>query len=63
MKKPRHSWSVPYRKSDRTERVCLNCGMVKVTRHEPDVLPWQEFHHKGRRVDNGRGTPECGARR
>lgn len=57
--KQRHSWSPPYRTQYRTERVCMNCGMVKVTRHEPGALPWQEFIHKGRRVESGGGTPEC----
>lgn len=60
--KHRHLWGPPYRKIDRTKRVCLNCGMVKITRHEPGVLPWIEFHHKGRRVESGGKTPECGAR-
>lgn len=55
----RHSWGPPYRQQYRTERVCLNCGLVKVTRHEPGALPWVEFLYKGRRAECGGRTPEC----
>lgn len=39
----------------------MNCGIIKVTRHEPGVLPWVEFYSKGRRVEGGGRTPECEA--
>lgn len=58
----RHQWSPPYRKPYRTERVCLRCGMVRVTRHEPGQIPWPEYEWKGRRVDSGGRTPKCEAR-
>lgn len=63
MLKPRHEWSPPYRTQYRTERVCLKCGMVKITRHEPGALPWQVFEWKGRRIGAAGRTPECEARR
>lgn len=55
----RHQWSPARRTSHRTERVCLKCGLVKVTRHEPDALPWQEFERRGRILRGVQGTPKC----
>jgi hypothetical protein len=57
---PSHRWSEPQRDHFRTERFCKRCDLVKVTRHEPSVLPWVEFERDGKRVifEGGR-TPPC----
>ena len=55
----RHRWGQPRRDAHRTERVCERCGLVKVTRHEPALLPWIEFERDGRRVGYGSRTPPC----
>lgn len=41
----------------KTERTCVHCGLVRVTRHESE-RHWVEFWRDGERVDNPR-TPEC----
>jgi hypothetical protein len=58
-RRQRHLWSPAYRKPLRTDRVCFKCEIVRVTRHEPGVLPWVEFEVKGVRVDTKGRTPEC----
>ena len=58
-----HKWSGPKRTVHRTERTCLRCGLVKVTRHEPDVLPWVEYERSGIVVRDGNRTPRCEAQR
>lgn len=56
----RHSWSDPYREAYATKRRCWNCGLMKITRHEPGVLPWIEYWRDDRRVRaEGDRTPPC----
>lgn len=56
MTKPRHSWSEPHRPTHlRTIRVCWNCGLEKVTRHE--ATHWQEYWRDGQRIDGP--MPPC----
>ena len=51
MTDPRHKWSDPvrYEADDtangcaQTERRCLTCGLVKITVHPPQGLPWTEW--------------------
>jgi hypothetical protein len=57
----RHSWGEPVRFQFKTERECERCGTIKVTRHEPGVLPWQEFFRDLDRIP-GDHTPKCDAR-
>lgn len=45
----------------KTERACVHCGLVRVTRHESD-RHWIEFWRDGECVDCER-TPECGGGR
>jgi hypothetical protein len=54
----RHSWGDPIRRTYHTERCCRKCAIVKITRHEPGVLPWVEFERDGARIDSAR-TPPC----
>lgn len=57
----RHRWGEPVRFPHKTERVCLKCGMVKVTRHEWDggrEVCWQEFWSGEDQIDADR-TPAC----
>lgn len=58
----RHAWSDPFREFYATRRTCWNCGLMKVTRHEPGILPWVEYWRDDARVrmdENGRKTPPC----
>lgn len=58
---PRHSWGAPDRFPNKTERVCVHCGVVRVTRHE-GVRHWTEFWRGLERVaSDGHGwrTPAC----
>lgn len=63
MSAPRHSWSGPFREQHATKRVCCDCELMKVTRHEPGERPRTEFWRRGervRRVVEGRDlTPPC----
>lgn len=54
----RHRWADPVRFPYKTERTCMICGIVKVTRHEPDKYPWNEFYRGVDRIECER-TPEC----
>jgi hypothetical protein len=61
----KHRWSEPERfcmgAASKSERTCLNgCGVVKVTRHEPNARPkhWAEFWKDEERMP-GSGTPRC----
>lgn len=54
----RHFWGDPVRFQYKTERTCLLCGIVKVTRHEPDALPWLEFYRGLEKIDCEK-TPKC----
>lgn len=56
----RHSWADPVRFPNKTERACVLCGIVKVTRHEPGVQPWLEFFRGLERIQCER-TPRCEA--
>lgn len=58
MTSTRHRWGEPDRLQFKTERECTRCGLVKVTRHEPGVLPWVEFWRACERVP-GDGMPPC----
>jgi hypothetical protein len=57
----RHRWGEPHRFPHKTERVCLKCGMVKVTRHEsegPRDIHFQEFWRDLDQIACD-GTPPC----
>jgi hypothetical protein len=57
----RHSWGFPHRFEHKTERQCLNCRIVKVTRHEPDGTRekyWTEFYRGLDKIECA-GTPAC----
>lgn len=59
----RHSWGKKENFLLKTERECLRCGMVKVTRHEPGVLPWVEFYRNGEEKIVCNKTPPCPGRK
>lgn len=57
----KHRWGDPIRPDlNNTLRTCSKCGLVRVTRHEPDNDPrhWIEFEREGHRVEATR-TPVC----
>lgn len=57
-----HRWGDPDRPDlNNTLRACGKCGLVRVTRHEPENHPqhWVEFHRDGKRVDVDGITPVC----
>lgn len=62
MSNARHSWSDKVVISpNKSERVCLHCGMVKATRHEVEgghARHWQEFYRGLDRIECD-GTPVC----
>jgi hypothetical protein len=53
----RHRWAEPSRELHRTERRCVRCGILRVTRHDGD-FPWTEFFENGVLVEGTR-TPPC----
>jgi hypothetical protein len=53
----RHSWGLAHRFQHKTERQCIKCRLVKVTRHENDCC-WTEFWRCLDQVEGGR-TPAC----
>ena len=61
----RHSWNAPSRPSElRTERVCIRCRIVRVTRHDrgPSAIPWVEYYEPGGPLVDGGvlwRTPAC----
>ncbi len=58
-----HRWNAPVRPDlNSTFRSCLKCGLIKVTRHEPDNTPrhWIEFERDGHKVTADK-TPVCEA--
>lgn len=60
----RHRWGDPVRFPHKTERQCLKCPIVKVTRHEVDGVRethWVEFWRGLDQVE-GKATPPCVAR-
>ncbi|BBF93359.1 hypothetical protein [Blastochloris tepida] len=59
----RHRWGEPQRTTYETVRTCQRCGLERVTRHEPDRLPWVEFRAQGVTAIGYRGTPPCVPRR
>lgn len=57
----RHAWDEPVRPDmNNTFRTCRKCGIVKITRHEPDNNPrhWIEFERDGAKIA-GATTPTC----
>lgn len=54
----KHRWSDPFRQHHKTERYCINCGLVKVTRHPPQGFPWKEFW-RGLDQIQSTATPAC----
>jgi hypothetical protein len=57
----RHRWGEPIRFERKTERACIHCGIVKVTRHEPGAgFPWVEYWRGLERILLN-GTPPCEA--
>lgn len=61
MSRSRHRWGARTVFQFKTERECLRgCGIVKVTRHEPGQLPWQEFWRGLDKIEC-EGTPPCEA--
>jgi len=56
----RHRWGDPARYPLKTERVCLRCGLIRVTRHDagPTAVPWVEFWNGDGRVETP-ATPKC----
>jgi hypothetical protein len=52
----RHSWGLPHRFEHKTERQCLNCRIVKVTRHE--AICWTEYWRDLDRIECDR-APAC----
>lgn len=43
----------------RTERRCVRCGMVKITVHPPQGLPWREWRTAAGERWQGHLTPPC----
>lgn len=43
----------------RTERPCERCGLIKVTVHPPQGLPWREWRTKEGYPWQGEMTPPC----
>ena len=60
MRLQRHKWGDPFRTIERTNRTCPKCGIIKVTRHDGDGLPWVEYYRDDHRIitENNR-TPPC----
>lgn len=42
----RHSWGEPIRFEHKSERVCVHCGLIKVSHHEGDSH-WIDFWRNG----------------
>jgi hypothetical protein len=45
--------------NDRTEKTCALCGLVKITVHPPQGLPWREWRTKAGGMWAGQATPPC----
>jgi hypothetical protein len=57
----KHRWTHPTRPDlNNTFRSCVNCGLVKITRHEPDnqLRHWLEFERDGVKIA---AMPKCEA--
>jgi hypothetical protein len=58
----RHKWAKPDRFQFKTERQCMRCELVRVTRHDnPHGQPWIEYWRDLERVHHA-STPPCDAR-
>jgi len=61
----KHRWNDPVRPDlNNTFRSCKNCGLIKITRHEPDNRPrdWVQFKHGEKQVvfkNDPSKTPPC----
>jgi hypothetical protein len=58
----KHEWGDPERLgeyAERTERICVLCGLVKITIHPPRGLPWREWRTRAGRTWQGVATPPC----
>lgn len=55
----KHRWGDPERTERRTERVCIRCDLMKVTRHEEII--WIEWQRDGVQIASDR-TPPCDGR-
>lgn len=61
MKQQRHQWGQPNRFPHKTERQCLKCGLIKVSRHEaegPRDTHWTEWW-RGLDEIASNNTPPC----
>lgn len=54
----RHRWGAAFRDIYSTERRCVRCGLIKITHHEGEGIPWVEFRRNGERVSVD-ATPVC----
>ena len=57
----RHRWSEPARFLHKSERLCVKCGLVKVTRHEAAGsrdMHWIEWWRDLDQIKSDR-TPAC----
>lgn len=67
MSEPHHSWGDRVTVMDgtpsgceETERRCPRCGLVKITVHPPQGVPWRAWRTKaGIRTDKIAHTPPC----
>jgi len=58
----RHRWGEPLGLLRKTDRECINCGLVKTTRHEFEAgraVYWIEFWRGLDQLDATTGTPVC----
>jgi hypothetical protein len=58
----RHSWGLPTRFAQKTERCCLKCPLVKVTFHQVDEhgrdYCWTEWYRGLDKIES-KNTPAC----
>lgn len=64
---PRHRWGHSrnvfneHTGNDQTQRICVLCGLVKITVHPPRGYPWREWRDpRGGGQLQFSGTPACG---
>jgi hypothetical protein len=56
----RHRWSPPIRSLYRTERLCLKCGVLKVTHHDdPHSFPVTTWWLGKSQLYPSSGSPIC----
>lgn len=65
----RHRWNVETQRrldghafadgNDRNEKDCQFCGLVKITVHPPQGLPWREWRHANGQTFQCDATPPC----